>query len=113
MNHKITLIPGDGTGPEIVYAVKKCIDSTGANIEWEEMEAGLSAIEKYGTPLPSKTLDSIKRNKIALKIENAWKEVIEEGKDVTYDLKLDRNDPSVVGTIEMINAIIKKFLKVI
>jgi len=39
--------------------------------------------------------------------------VIEEGKDVTYDLKLDRNDPSAVGTIEMINAIIKKFLKVI
>jgi isocitrate dehydrogenase (NAD+) len=67
MKHKITLIPGDGTGPEIVYAVKKCIDAAGANIEWEEMDAGLSAIEKYGTPLPPKTLDSIKENKIALK----------------------------------------------
>jgi len=67
MNHKITLIPGDGTGPEIVYAVKKCIDAAGANIEWEEMDAGLSSIEKYGTSLPPITLDSIKRNKVALK----------------------------------------------
>jgi len=65
--YRITLIPGDGTGPELVEIVKKVLSYTGVNIEWEEVEAGESAIEKYGTPLPQSVLDSIKRNKVALK----------------------------------------------
>ncbi|MCM8815722.1 MAG: isocitrate/isopropylmalate dehydrogenase family protein [Candidatus Omnitrophica bacterium] len=65
--HRITLIPGDGIGPEITEVTKKCIGATGVNIEWEECEAGIPAIEKYGEPLPKETIESIKRNKICLK----------------------------------------------
>lgn len=64
---KITLIPGDGIGPEITEVTKKCIEATGVNIEWEECEAGIPAIEKYGDPLPEKTIESIKNNKVCLK----------------------------------------------
>ncbi|MDB4349813.1 isocitrate/isopropylmalate family dehydrogenase, partial [Omnitrophica bacterium] len=67
MKHKITLIPGDGIGPEITEATKKCIEATGVNIEWEIVHAGSEVIEKEKTPLPEKVLESIKRNKVALK----------------------------------------------
>ncbi|MCX5657374.1 MAG: isocitrate/isopropylmalate dehydrogenase family protein [Candidatus Omnitrophica bacterium] len=67
MNHKVTLIPGDGTGPEVVEAAKVCIAATGIKITWEEVIAGEGAIEKYGTPLPQGVLDSIRKNKVALK----------------------------------------------
>lgn len=65
--YTITLIPGDGTGPEITEVVKKVIAATNMSIEWEEVLAGEEAIKKYGTPLPEGTLSSIKRNKVALK----------------------------------------------
>lgn len=67
MKHKITLIPGDGIGPEVTDAAKMCIEATGVKIEWEEVIAGLSAKEKYGELLPENVIDSIKRNKVALK----------------------------------------------
>lgn len=67
MKHKITLIPGDGIGPEVSLAAKRCIEATGADIEWEEVIAGQEAQEKYGDVLPDEVLDSIKRNKVALK----------------------------------------------
>ena len=50
--YKITLIPGDGIGPEVMGAARRCIEATGVSIEWEEMEAGEKVIEKLGTPLP-------------------------------------------------------------
>ena len=65
--YKITVLPGDGIGPEITDAVKKIISATGIEIEWEEVNAGISVMEKYGTPLPDNVLESIKKNKIALK----------------------------------------------
>ncbi|HEY3415059.1 MAG TPA: isocitrate/isopropylmalate dehydrogenase family protein [Armatimonadota bacterium] len=65
--HKITLIPGDGTGPELVEATRRVIDATGAKIEWEVRHAGVDVMESAGTPLPEDTLDSIRRNKVALK----------------------------------------------
>jgi len=64
---KVTLIPGDGTGPEIVEAAKRCIDATRAGIEWDIAEAGTDVLERLGTVLPDATLESIKRNGIALK----------------------------------------------
>ncbi len=67
MNHKVTLIPGDGTGPEVVEAAKVCVAATGVKVVWEEVIAGEGAIEKYGTPLPQNVLDSIRKNKVALK----------------------------------------------
>ena len=65
--YRITLIPGDGIGPEIIEAARKCIEATGVPIEWEVKEAGAKVMEKCGTPLPGEVLESIRRNKVALK----------------------------------------------
>lgn len=67
MGHRVTLIPGDGTGPELMDAARRVIEATGVDIEWEVHEAGLDVMEKYGTPLPEHVLDSIRRNKVAFK----------------------------------------------
>jgi isocitrate dehydrogenase (NAD+) len=67
MTYKITLIPGDGIGPEISQATQRVIDATGVAIEWEVMEAGESAIARGGNPLPPEVLESVRRNKVALK----------------------------------------------
>lgn len=65
--HKITLIPGDGIGPEVTGATRKVIEAAGVDIEWEVAEAGAKMIEECGKPLPDAVLESIKKNKIALK----------------------------------------------
>ncbi len=68
MSHRVTLLPGDGIGPEVVEATLRVLEATGVSIEWERFdELGASAIERYGTPLPEEVLESIRRNKIALK----------------------------------------------
>jgi len=65
--HTITLIPGDGTGPEIVEATRRAIEATGVTIAWDVQEIGVPAMAKHGTPFPQEALDSIRRNKIGLK----------------------------------------------
>ena len=65
--YKITLIPGDGIGPEITEATKLVVAATGVEIDWEEVICGEAAIEKFGTPLPEYVLESIRKNKVALK----------------------------------------------
>jgi len=65
--YTITLIPGDGTGPELTAAAKRVIDATGVKIDWEVHDAGVDVMDKYGTPLPEEVLESIRRNKVALK----------------------------------------------
>ena len=67
MSYTITLIPGDGIGPEISRAATRVIEAAGVKIEWEIHEAGFNAIEKHKDPLPQTVIDSIARNKIALK----------------------------------------------
>lgn len=67
MKHTITLIPGDGIGPEIVAATVRAIEATGVDIEWETHIIGAQALEKYGHTIPEDTITSIKRNKVALK----------------------------------------------
>lgn len=67
MTHTITLIPGDGVGPEQTKAAVRVIEATGVKIDWEVHEAGVEAMEKFGTPLPDSVLESIRRNKVALK----------------------------------------------
>jgi isocitrate dehydrogenase (NAD+) len=64
---KVTLIPGDGTGPEIVEAGRRVIDASGASIEWDVQEAGADVMDKYGTPLPEQVLESIRANRVAIK----------------------------------------------
>lgn len=65
--HKVTLIQGDGIGPEIVAATLTVVEATGVKIAWEEAIAGEEALEKYGTPLPEETLASLQKNKVGLK----------------------------------------------
>ncbi len=67
MRHNITLIKGDGIGPEVISSVIKIIEATGVEINWESVEAGNKTMASQGTPLPKNVVDSIKRNKIALK----------------------------------------------
>lgn len=67
MPYKVTLIPGDGVGPEITAAARRVLDATGVGIEWEVVEAGAAVIERYGTPLPEHVLASIRKNRVALK----------------------------------------------
>src|SRR6187402_1678633 len=67
MTHRVTLIPGDGIGPELAEATTRVLDATGVGFEWESVEAGESAIEKHGTPLPDNVLQSVRRTKIGLK----------------------------------------------
>ncbi len=62
-----TLIPGDGTGPELVEVARQVIEATGVKIDWEIKEAGAEVMEKTGTPLPEEVINSIKKNKVALK----------------------------------------------
>jgi isocitrate dehydrogenase (NAD+) len=65
--YKISLIPGDGIGPEVTSAARKVMAASGVIIDWEIVEAGHIASEKYNTTLPDQTLESIKKNKVALK----------------------------------------------
>jgi isocitrate dehydrogenase (NAD+) len=67
MTYRITLIPGDGIGPEITSAVVRIIKASGVQIEWEEHIAGQAALDKYGQTLPDELLESIKRNGVGLK----------------------------------------------
>ena len=67
MAYNITLVRGDGTGPELAEATKSCIDATGVKINWDIQEAGIDIMEKVGTPLPDALIESIKKNKTALK----------------------------------------------
>jgi isocitrate dehydrogenase (NAD+) len=67
MKHTITLIPGDGIGPEVSGAVVKILESAGLEVAWESLPAGVLALEAYGATLPDELLDSIRRNKVALK----------------------------------------------
>ncbi|MFH1355181.1 MAG: isocitrate/isopropylmalate dehydrogenase family protein [Candidatus Omnitrophota bacterium] len=67
MRYRITLIPGDGIGPEVTEAARRCIEATGVKIDWDLAIAGQDAKEKTGELLPESVLDSIKKNKVAIK----------------------------------------------
>jgi isocitrate dehydrogenase (NAD+) len=65
--HTVTLIPGDGIGPELTTAMTRVVEATGVSVEWERVEAGADVMDKYGTPLPEHVLESVRRNKVAIK----------------------------------------------
>jgi len=67
MAHRVTLIPGDGTGPELTEATRRVLEATGVAFDWDVREAGVDVMETAGTPLPDETLASIQANKVALK----------------------------------------------
>ena len=65
MVYNVTLIPGDGVGPELTEATRRVIEATGVSFQWDTVCAGSEAQEKFGTPLPESVFDSIKKNKVA------------------------------------------------
>ena len=67
MAHSVTLIPGDGIGPEVTEATKRVLEATGVAFHWDLAYAGAGVMDKYGTPLPEYVLESIRKNKVALK----------------------------------------------
>ncbi len=67
MTYNITLIPGDGIGPEITEATRRVLEATGVSFKWEVVQAGADVQDEYGTPLPGHVLDSIRKNRVAIK----------------------------------------------
>jgi isocitrate dehydrogenase (NAD+) len=67
MSHRVTLIPGDGIGPELAEATRRVLEASGVALEWEIVDAGEAVMAEYGTPLPDHVLESIRRNRVALK----------------------------------------------
>ena len=68
MGHRVTLLPGDGIGPEVVAATVRVLEATGVSFDWERFDkVGAAALDDFGTPLPEPILDSIRENKVALK----------------------------------------------
>jgi isocitrate dehydrogenase (NAD+) len=65
--HRVTLIPGDGVGPEVTEAARRALDATGVELEWDRQDAGYETWEREGTPLPDRVLDSIRERRVALK----------------------------------------------
>ncbi|MEM7482601.1 MAG: isocitrate dehydrogenase (NAD(+)) [Acidobacteriota bacterium] len=104
MTTKVTLIPGDGIGPEVTEATLRVLDAVRADIEWEQHIAGAEALEEYGSPLPDEVLDSIRRNKVALKgpvttpVGKGFKSInvqLRQALDLFANLRPTRNVPSV------------------
>src|SRR2546421_998748 len=71
MTHHVTLIPGDGTGPELSEATRRVLEAAagtvGSSFDWDVQEAGVDIMETAGTPLPQETIDSVRRNRVAIK----------------------------------------------
>jgi isocitrate dehydrogenase (NAD+) len=66
-SHRVTLIPGDGTGPEIAEATRRVLEATGVKFDWDVQDAGVGVMEEHGTPLPDHVLESIRASKVAIK----------------------------------------------
>jgi isocitrate dehydrogenase (NAD+) len=115
VTHTITLIPGDGIGPEVAGAVVKILDAAGLQVEWESHLAGVLALERHGSPLPDELLDSIRRNKVALKgpvttpVGSGFTSVnvgLRKALDLFVNLRPVWNIPSVPSRYEGIDIVI-------
>jgi isocitrate dehydrogenase (NAD+) len=67
MTYRVTLIPGDGVGPELTEATRRVLEATGISFDWDVQDAGVDVMDQFGTPLPDHVLESIRRNKVAIK----------------------------------------------
>jgi isocitrate dehydrogenase (NAD+) len=115
MTHKITLIPGDGIGPEVTEAVLRVLAATGVAIEWERYQAGVVSFERTGQALPVELIDSIRRNKVALKgpvttpIGTGFTSVnvgLRKALDLYANLRPVQNLPGVVSRFSGVNLVI-------
>jgi isocitrate dehydrogenase (NAD+) len=115
MTHRITLIPGDGIGPEVTAAVTRILKAANVSIEWEEHQAGVAAFEKTGHTLPVELLDSIRRNTVALKgpvttpIAGGFTSVnvgLRKALDLYSNLRPVRNLPGVPSRFDGVDLVI-------
>ena len=113
--HTITLIPGDGIGPEIIAATVRVLEATGVDIEWETHILGAQAQEKFGTTIPDSTTESIKRNKVALKgpqmtpIGKGFTSVnvgLRKALDLYANVRPSKNLPNVPSRYENVDLVI-------
>jgi len=111
----VTLLPGDGIGPEVANATVRVLDAAGAEIEWERHIAGAEALEKYGNPLPPEVLESIRRNCVALKgpittqVGKGFKSInvqLRQELDLYANLRPSRSLPSIPSRFEGVDLIV-------
>ncbi len=111
----VTLIPGDGIGPEVSDATVRLLDTAGAEIEWERHIAGKEAVEKYGNPLPPEVLESIRRNRLALKgpvttqVGGGFKSInvqLRQELDLYANLRPSRSLPSIPSRFEGVDIVV-------
>jgi isocitrate dehydrogenase (NAD+) len=115
MPHRVTLIPGDGIGPEVVEAVVRVLGASGVSIEWESYHAGIAAFERTGEALPVELVDSIRRNKVALKgpvttpIGHGFGSVnvgLRKALDLYANLRPVKNLPGVAARFQSVDLVI-------
>jgi isocitrate dehydrogenase (NAD+) len=115
MKHRITLIPGDGIGPEVTEAVLRVLAATGVSIEWERFDAGVVSFERTGQALPVELIDSIRRNRVALKgpvttpIGTGFASVnvgLRKALDLYANLRPVENLPGVVSRFDGVDLVI-------
>src|SRR6184192_2617912 len=113
--HKITLLPGDGIGPEVTASVVAIIECAGVDVEWEKYFVGSEAISRYGDPLPPEVLESILRNKVALKgpvttpIGTGFQSInvrLRKALDLYANLRPVRSMPNIVTRYEDVDLIV-------
>jgi len=111
----VTLLPGDGIGPEVSNAAVRVLDAAGADIEWERHLAGAEALEKYGNPLPPEVLESVRRNCLALKgpittqVGKGFRSInvqLRQELDLYANLRPSRSLPSIPSRFEGVDIIV-------
>ncbi len=112
---KVTLLPGDGIGPEVARAATRVLDAAGAEIEWEPQVAGAEAVKQFNDPLPEHVLESIRRNKVALKgpvetkIGGGFKSInvrLRQELDLYANLRPTRSLPSIPSRFENVDVVV-------
>jgi len=115
VKHAVTLIPGDGIGPEVVEATRRVLEATGVEFQWEIANAGASALEKEGSLVPESLLESIKKNKVALKgpattpIGEGFRSVnvaLRKALDLYACLRPCRNYPGVISRYDNVDIVV-------
>ncbi len=115
MAYSVTLIPGDGIGPEVAESAKKVLEATGVEIEWHEVEAGGEVIARYGTPIPEYVFNSIRRDRVALKgpvttpIGEGFRSVnvlLRKGLDLYACVRPVKNLPGVPSRFEDVDLVV-------
>ncbi|HEX6898138.1 MAG TPA: isocitrate dehydrogenase (NAD(+)) [Thermoanaerobaculia bacterium] len=111
----VTLLPGDGIGPEVSNAAVRVLDAAGAEIEWERHIAGAEAVEKYNNPLPPEVVESIRRNRVALKgpitteVGKGFKSInvqLRQELDLYANLRPSRSLPSIPSRFEGVDIVV-------